>query len=188
MTTNTRTLVQQARMNELSGKHAHSKLLKKPLFITKFSEILCIAIPIVYFLPSEIVTSYLGGQRVGAVLAVLLLIVSIVRHIFRWDDNLVGHRTYMAKNHRSASRALEILTDQNATEEEALEYLRGQSDSTIEEMSLFEGIPEKVQQYAYRMALKEFSPAQISYAICANCKKSVWSFKKGSCQLCGGNG
>lgn len=111
-----------------------------------------------------------------------------MRHIFRWDDNLVGHRTYMAKNHRSASRALEILNNPNATEEEAQEYLRGQADLSIEEMSLFEDMPDRIRQFAYRSALKEFLPAQISHAICSNCTKSVWNFKKGDCQLCGGNG
>lgn len=74
LTPNTRTVVSQARMNELSGKYAHSQLLKTPLLLTKISEILCIVIPIVYFLPSDVVRTYVGGDNAAAILSVILLI------------------------------------------------------------------------------------------------------------------
>jgi mobilome CxxCx(11)CxxC protein len=188
MTDQTRRSVEQARMDELSGKYAHSQLLKMPRLLTKASEALCILIPIVYFMPSDLVKAYLGGDRAAAVLAVLLLALSITRNIFRWDDALISHRTFMAKSLVSASRALEILNNPDATEEEAREYLRGQAIQSTEEMALFENMPIDVRQYSYREALKEVIPGEIDHAICHKCKKSVWDFKNGACQLCGGNG
>lgn len=188
MTPATRNSVAQARMNELSGKYAHSRLLKAPRLFTKISEALCIVIPIIYFLPSDLTKNYMGGDKAAAVLSVLLLVLSVVRNILRWDDNLINHRTFMAKSFRLANRASEILHNPNSTEEEAQEYLRSHADQSTEEMSLLENMPNDIKKYSYREALKEFFPGQIQHAVCSNCKRSVWDFKKGKCQLCGGNG
>jgi mobilome CxxCx(11)CxxC protein len=188
MTEPTRAAVFQARMDELAGKYAHQKLVRFPRVSTRLAEILCIAIPIAYYAPKSMVDKYLGGEGAAAILAVILLLISIIRQVSRWDDNLVSHRVLMAKAHRAANRALEILNDPNVTEEEAQEFLRSSADQSIEEIALFEQITPKIKQYAYREALKQIIPSKIDHAICANCSNSVWNFKKGNCQLCGGNG
>lgn len=188
ITPQTRNAVNQARMNELSGKYAHLKLVKFPRIATRVSEILCIIIPILYFSPKSMVDNYLGGEFLSAILSIILLILSVVRHICRWDDNLISHRILIAKSVRSANRALEILNSQTATEEEAQEFLRSSADQSVEEISLFEGIDIETKQYAYREALKEIIPSQTNHAACPMCNQSVWKFVKGNCQLCGGNG
>jgi len=179
----------QVRLDELSAKFIHQRLLRVPQWGVRIVDILTLIVPILYMAPKLIWTDQQALAVIGVIdtiMFVVLLASAITRKAFGWDDYLQGHRTAVTKNIRTSNQALELLTDRNASDDAARWFLRLAKEPDAAEERLLEGATSSQKQAAYRQALKEFFPASAE-AKCQVCGASVWHHIKGTCQACGGS-
>ena len=180
--------IQQVRLNELSGKYVHQRLIRAPVRGARLVDVLTFGVPILYFAPKLIWTEPPQLEVINIVdviLSVCLLAAAVLRKVLHWDEAIQGHRSAISKNTRTANQAQELLSDEHATDDAAKWFLRLAKEPDPEEDRLLENVCDKLMHQAYRSALKEFAPSSAE-ARCQVCGSSIWHHKSGPCQACGG--
>lgn len=180
--------LQQVRLNGLCAKHIHRKLLAVPWWGKLFVDITTFLVPIIFFAPKMIWNQPEYQKMLSTsdiLITVALLVLSATSKTLDWEGLLTSHRSLISKNIRMSNQALELLIDDNATDEAAKWFLRLAKEPDLEEQTLFEGVKDKMKQKAYRESLKEYSPSNAD-ATCQVCGMSVWKYEPGNCSACGG--
>jgi mobilome CxxCx(11)CxxC protein len=185
--TDTVARLKQIRMDELCGKYAHLARYNRLRRWGTVVDGLAIIVPILYFAPRLLAAGSPEEKVVQAIdtlLSVVLLALTVLKLLLRWDDEKQAHLTCIEKNSRLAAEASSLLVDANATEGSAAGFIRSASAPDRAETELLAGVDAEQKRRCYREGLKEFTPGSRD-AHCPVCRASVFVFKPGECQVCG---
>jgi mobilome CxxCx(11)CxxC protein len=105
--------------------------------------------------------------------------------VYRWQERAQEHSKLLGENISLAGQADNLLSElSNLSSESARLFLVLAQRSEKEDRAALGEPSASDKQFAYREALKEFQPGNVS-VVCPRCNSSPWSFTPGPCQLCG---
>jgi mobilome CxxCx(11)CxxC protein len=173
----------QTKLDALSAKHLHVKRLTWLHKWNKLVDVLAIAVPTVYFAFRFIAKGTGAGPYVEIlweILAALLLVLTILKVGFSWQEHAQTHSKLLGENISLAGQANNLLAERQTVSPEGarLFFVLAQTIESADR-ELLGQVPEEDKQWAYREGLKELK------VDCTRCKSSPWEFIKGSCQQCG---
>lgn len=178
----------QAKMDALCARNVHTGRLNRLRKCILLKEGVALVLPIVFFTVVMISDQNATAQRtmraVGIVLSSLLLILGIVKVLGQWEDKVRAHIKGVSENIVLKNEADTVLSDPGSTEERAEYFLRLAETVEKPDSEVLANRSENERKRAYRDALKEIRPGDPS-PTCPKCGANPWSFKKGSCGLCG---
>jgi mobilome CxxCx(11)CxxC protein len=173
----------QTKLDAISAKHLHVKRLDWLRKWNKLVDFLAIAVPAIYFTFRILAKGTAAGpfiEHIWEVLAGFLLVLTILKVAYGWQERAQKHGTLLGENIGLAGQAGNLLSERQTVSPESarLFFLLAES---IEgnDRELFGRLSEEDRKYAYREGLKELK------VDCTRCKSSPWEFIPGSCQQCG---
>ncbi|WP_338804361.1 mobilome CxxCx(11)CxxC protein [Xenorhabdus griffiniae] len=176
--------VLQTRTNALVAEYIYTKKLKRigNLSITITS--LTIIVPVLFTSATLVakgtpIESYMNIASV--ILSAILVSLSIFSLIFRVDQKREDYLISRRLNIDVSSDALECLEKNDSELEWFYKYTAKMDSRDLENIG---DMSCKEKQNAYRYSLKKLFPGRAN-TVCACCEASPFSFKKGSCQVCG---
>lgn len=183
----TRERITQSRLSALMAVFLHKKRIwrfrRKGLWV----EFLAIAVPVFYIVPRFLLKGRPEAERVEVVwelLAASLLVATILKTVYRWQDRETRHSVMSRQNEDMALEALEMLAREAIAGEVLAQFFKRVADINKEDRELFLDATQKEDQKAYREALKQLHPGVTT--LCSKCSADPWKFKKGACAACGG--
>jgi mobilome CxxCx(11)CxxC protein len=178
--------IRQQKLNALASVYLHtkriSKLRKKNLLV----EFLSLAVPAFYIVPRFLAkgTNLSSAiEVIGEILAAILLVLALLKLVYKWQDDEIRHSIMLRKNADIALEADQLLTRENINIATVEQFLRRVQDVDDEDNDLLLDATKQEEREAYREALKKFEGR---LAICPVCGANPWHFKQGSCDACGG--
>jgi mobilome CxxCx(11)CxxC protein len=180
-------LIRQKRMDALATKQLHGKYLSVLNRRNFLVDIFALGVPILYF-PIRYAAK---GLPIGTFvetfwegLAAILIFLAVIKIVFRWQDKAIRHSKLSGENISIASHADQLLLNIDTTSLESFQwFIRLADDLEKEDRELIGQAKTPDKQWAYREALKEFTPS--STELCPECGANPWNFNPGTCQLCG---
>lgn len=183
----TKTLLQK-KMDTLCAKHLHEIYLA-PLRKWSYAiDALAIAVPGL-LLTARLLTKGLAcGNYVDVlaeVAAAVLLALAIIKIVYGWQDKIITHSRLRDENIALGTQADALIRKGPAATSDSVNMFLLLLDRSEQADRDACGVPrEALKQRAYREALKEVDPGSTE-TNCPYCKASPWSYKAGSCQVCG---
>ncbi len=178
----------QQRLQALVAVHLHRKYISILRRRNLLVEFLTIAVPTFYIVPRFILKGTASAPVIEVaweLLASILLILAILRVVFKWQDREVRHTFMSYKNAEVAQEASQFLSKAFISSETVEQFLKRIADYDAHDNDdLLLGTPAKEDQEAFRKALKELVPG--STKLCPKCGADPWIYQKGSCEACGG--
>lgn len=178
----------QQRLQALVAVHLHRKyinLLRRRNLLVEF---LTIAVPTFYIIPRFLVKGTTSAPVIEVaweLLAAILLVLAILKIVFKWQDREVKHTFMSYKNAEVAQEASQFLNKPSISNEVVEQFLKRITDYDAHDNDdLLLGTPAKADQEAFRKALKELVPGATT--LCPKCGADPWIYEKGSCEACGG--
>lgn len=176
------------RIKALTAKHLHYirlNLLRRASLVVDF---LALGVPTFYF-AIRFVAKGTDAQFITEIiwelLAATLLVLTLMKLAFRWEDRLEKHTRLMAENNALAAKAKQLLDFKTRVSRREYEDFVGQATKLEDDDHVALGdVPLKQRQRAYRDAIKEFALTKED-AKCPICNASVYTVYPGSCQTCG---
>jgi mobilome CxxCx(11)CxxC protein len=179
--------IYQRRMDALATKHLHEYRCSSLNKLNLFVDLLAIGVPVLYLPVRYLAKGTSMGSLVESaweILAGILLVLVIIKIIWRWQDKAAQHSKLIGENISLATQAEQLLNNASTTTVDSAQWFLVIADNLEKaDMESFGRIKNKDRQCAYREALKEFSPGLTT--ACPECGASPWHYKPGSCQLCG---
>jgi mobilome CxxCx(11)CxxC protein len=183
----TKNKVTQIKLNALAAKHLHVKCRETFNTYNQNVDFLGIAVPTFYFAFRYLAksTQYEGlVEGVWGILAAILAVATIAKMVYHWPDKAQRHSELLGENISLVGQANDLLREENISQESLRLFSLLDEKLEREDLSLLGRIDDEDRQMAYRSALKELNPGDIS-VVCPSCKSSPWRFTAGSCQVCG---
>lgn len=176
--------VEQKKLDSLVAKYLHHKKLGVLNVWCMVIDFVAVAVPILYFVVRYQAkgTDYAAlAEFVWEILAVLLLVMTVFKNIWKLQEKAQNHSKLMGENISITGLADNLLSQpetiaQNYPMFSHLVQKNEEDDRNILNPS------DKDKKWAYREALKEFGG---KYIKCPICNASPWNFSPGSCQSCG---
>lgn len=179
--------IYQKRIDALSAKHLHERRLALFTRWNLMVDFLAIAVPILYFPIRYLAKGTSNGiwaETGWEIFAAILLVAAVAKIIWKWQDRAVQHSKLLGENITLASQAEHLLHNSKTTSSDSADWFFFVADNLEHaDREALGKIQVKEKQFAYREALKEFSPGSITF--CPVCGASPWKYKPGSCQACG---
>lgn len=178
--------IRQKKMDCLATKHLH---IWRRIQLNKYSQLvdaLGLAVPAIYFAFRYLAKGTNFEKRVESiweVLAALLLVSTILKIVYKWQEKAQEHSKLMGENISLAGQADNLLME-TAQAESAQMFLVLARKLETEDRDVLGSPSVEKKQAAYREALKEVHPGN-ALTVCPVCKSSPWKFVPGSCQACG---
>lgn len=179
--------IRQKKLDQLAAKHVHGRRQTRLNRWSLGVDFVALAVPVFYFVPRLLAkgTQYEGAvEIVWELLAAILLVLVIVKMVWRWNEKGQKHSTLLGENISLVTHADRLLNDQNASKERVDFFLELADRSEREDRELVGELKDKERQDSYREALKELEPGN-TQVLCPVCGASPWHFTKGTCQACG---
>jgi len=178
--------IRQQKLNALAAIYLHERRIAKLRSKSLLVEFLSLAVPVFYIVPRFLakgtsVASYI--EFFGEILAAILLVLAILKLVYKWQDDEIRHSIMLRRNADISLEADRLLTRKNTNDAIVEQFLRRVKDVDDEDNDLLLDATKKEERTAYREALKK---SEGKLAICPVCGANPWSFKKGSCDACGG--
>jgi mobilome CxxCx(11)CxxC protein len=181
------TKIQQEKLNALVAIQLHKKQISILQKINRISECLCIAVPAFYLTPRLLAkeTSLEADINFfGEILAAILLILTIIKLVNKWQDNEFKHTSMSQRNDDIAYEADRLLGSTTASTEAVEQFLKRVQDVNAEDAALLINTKKDEKHTAYREALKKLGSS--TPILCPICNSDPWKFTAGTCQACGG--
>jgi mobilome CxxCx(11)CxxC protein len=179
--------VRRKKQNALVAIYLHKQQIHNLQQRNRFVDFLSIAVPASYFFPRFLSKGTTFAEFIGILgdsLAVILLILAILKIVYKWQDNEVKHAVMSRRNADTVYESERLLASKTASIEVVEQFLRRVQDIDDEDEALLTGTKEVDKQKAYRDALKRFGDNTVTP--CPICGADPWKFMKGNCQACGG--
>jgi mobilome CxxCx(11)CxxC protein len=178
--------IRQQRLNALVSVHLHENRIGKLRQRNLLIEFLSLAVPTFYVVPRFLskgtaIAAYV--EVIGEILAAILLVLSILKLVYRWGDSEIRHSIILRRNTDIILEANQLLVKDEINSDIVEQFLRRVKDIDDEDHDLLHDSTKKEEQEAYREALKK---SEGKLAICPVCGSNLWYFKKGLCDACGG--
>jgi mobilome CxxCx(11)CxxC protein len=178
--------IRQKKLDNLAAKYTHARRISKLNTLQRLVDFFAIGVPILYIPVRYLAKGTASSDRVEMaweLLAALLVLLVVLKIVFRWQDSAELHTKLMGENISLARQADELLRAGDVVTDQSISFfLHLAEKSDKEDLELVGVLPPKDKQFAYREALKEFNPHDPR---CPQCNASAWKFKNGDCQLCG---
>ena len=180
--------IRQKRHDSLSAKHLHIKLLGKLNRYQHLVDFLAIAVPVIY-----VPVRYLAKstdyaffvETAWEILAALLVVCTVLKIVYGWQDRSQICKQLLGENISLVGQADQLLNAGTSPSPEGSRLFLVLTEKSEKADRELLGEPSaKDKRFAYREALKEAQPGN-SATVCPHCGSSPWSYKRGSCQLCG---
>lgn len=181
------TAIRQKKLDSLCAKHLHTKAIGELTKLTRLVDTLAIAVPILYAVPRFVAkdTPYAATiEIIWDTLAAALVVLTLIKLTYHWEDRIKKHSSLLGENISLVRQADDLLLSTGVPDTAQL-FLRLAEKSEVADRESIGERPQEEKYFAYREALKEFEPGNVS-VVCPNCGASPWNFTAGSCQLCGG--
>jgi mobilome CxxCx(11)CxxC protein len=179
--------IRQRKLDALVAIELHKNQIRNLQKKNRLIEALSIAVPTFYLTPRLLAkgTSFANFiDFVGEILAAILLVLSILKLVNKWQDDEIKHAIMSQRNADIAYEADRLLESQAANLEVVNQFLRRIKDVDAEDEALLLNIKGVDKKKAYRDALKKFRPT--TSTPCPICGADPWKFSPGNCQACGG--
>ncbi|MCI4627116.1 MAG: hypothetical protein L3V56_14305, partial [Candidatus Magnetoovum sp. WYHC-5] len=167
--------------------HLHQKYIRKYEKGNLLIEFLTLSVPIFYVAPRYILKGTDWSYYIEIVwefLAVSLLVLAILKSVYRWYDRQISH-TIMARKNEDVIRETDRLIANEKISNETFDVFHMLvKDFDAEDKRLLNNALNKDKQEANRFALKNLKPGTVTS--CTICGANPWVFRKGSCDACGG--
>jgi len=175
------------RMDALTAKHLHHGRLSRRRKASLIVDFLAVGVPVLYFafrFTAKGTRAQEVTEFIWEFLAAALSVLAILKLSFRWEDYIEKHSKLMAENNWLAVKARKLLDAANSAQRKDYDQFIEQAlELEDEDRRALGDVPEQKKQRAYREALKDFDPDGPAH--CPVCGSSAYSFKPGSCQVCG---
>lgn len=105
--------IRQKKLDSLAAKHLHVKALESLNFGIQIVDYLAVCVPVLYFAIRYLAkgTPYDGIAETGwEILAAILLALTLLKIVFRWQDKAQIHSTLLGENIALVGLADELLT------------------------------------------------------------------------------
>jgi mobilome CxxCx(11)CxxC protein len=179
--------IRQQKLNALTAMQLHKNQISTLQQRNRLVESLSIAVSAFYLTPRLLAkgTSFANiVDNIGEILAAILLVLTILKLINKWQDDEIRHEIMLRRN-RDIVYEADRLLERPTTNREVLEqFLRRVKDVDDEDQFLLLNIKRVEKQKAYRDALKEFGSS--TSTPCPICGADPWTFTPGRCEACGG--
>lgn len=180
-------IIRQRRMDALTTKYLHGRILALLNRRNLLVDILALGVPILYFPIRYLAKGYPIGSIVEIfweIFAAILIFLAFLKIILRWQDQAERHSKLIGENISLASQADQLMLNYATASSDSVQWFITLADNLEKTDRELLGQPKtKDRQWAYREALKEFTPS--STEPCPECGATPWNFTPGSCQLCG---
>lgn len=179
--------LRQIKLDTLSAIYLHSRRLQRLQQRNLLVEFLAIAVPVFYIVPRYLLKGTfiaLYVDNFGELLAVGLLILSILKVVYRWQERAIRHSVMMQRNQDIQLEADLLLGKKHISQEVSHQFQRRVADVDAEDRELLADVTKEEDQAAYRYALKNLTPGVTT--CCMKCSADPWRFQAGACLVCGG--
>lgn len=171
----------------MAAKHLHVWSLGNLRALNQSVDFLALAVPILFF-PLRFLTKGTDIEHrteyAWEALAAILLVMVVLKLTFKWQEKIEEHSKLLGENLSLVHLADSLLSASSvSTESGNLFLLMASKLEQADRESLGKSSATK-KQSAYREALKEWNPGDVSTA-CPKCNASPWEYFPGNCQLCG---
>ena len=177
----------QSRMNALSAIDLHRARVMRWRRAGTLVEFLTIAVPITYFVPKILASQTQWESALEStweILAALLLIMTILKSVYRWRDKEIRHSIASRINEDVSREARRLLDSDDLSAGQHEQFLKRVSMANNEDRDLLLGVSADEEKRAYRFALKHANPNMST--LCPKCGADPWIFVPGDCAACGG--
>lgn len=174
----------QIRSDSLSAEYIYTDKINKIEVISVTSNTLTIIVPILFSGALLIAKGTKHEEMLNIIsiaLSAILLSIVIFSLIFRIEQKKENYLIGRRSNTYIANEALRLIELENLDLTWFFNYVNEMDSKDKENIGK---ISENLKKEAYRNTLERIQPGQ-SDVICPICKKSPFSYKKGSCQVCG---
>lgn len=172
----------------LVDKHIYDRRLAHARWKSRAVDFLALGTPVLYFalrLTAKGTPSQHAVEIGWEFLATLLIVLSLFKLIFQWDDYAAKYLRQLDANTRLANRTRNLIDRAASISRKEYEIFvdeAGQIEK--EDRDVLGVVSKREEQRAYREALKEMDPA--GEARCPECGTSARAtFRKGDCPACG---
>lgn len=179
--------LRQNKLEALCAIYLHSKRLQRLQQRNLLVEFLAIAVPVFYIVPRYLLkgTSFAPYvDNFGELLAVSLLVLAILKVVYRWQERAISHSVMMQRNQDIKLEADLLLSKKNINQEVSQQFQRRVADVDAEDGELLADVTKEEDQAAYRYALKNLTPGVTT--CCMKCGADPWLHQAGACLVCGG--
>ncbi|MCI1006494.1 mobilome CxxCx(11)CxxC protein [Herbaspirillum sp. C7C8] len=174
----------QARTDALAAEYIYAEKLRDLGYVSTSITILTVIVPII-FSAALLITK--GGPYevqfniASILLSAVLLSVSILSLILKLEQKRESYLIGRRSNIYVSSEALKLLGKDEAELEWFYTYL---AEMDAKDQENIGQVSDGFKQKAYRHSLKKLMPGQTDI-VCSICSASPFTFKAGTCQLCG---
>jgi len=179
--------LRQIKLNALSAIYLHEKRLQRLQQHNLLIEFLTIAVPVFYIIPRYLLKGTLTAPYAdgfGELLAASLLILAILKVVYKWQDREIKHSVMVRRNQDIKLEVELLLTKKSISQEVSNQFMKRVANVDTEDGELFLDVTKEEDQAAYRYALKNLTPGITT--CCMKCGADPWHFQPGTCLVCGG--
>jgi mobilome CxxCx(11)CxxC protein len=179
--------IKQQKLNCLAAKRLH--IMKRAVLNrwSQFVDFLGLGVPLIYF-PIRYITKDSTPESWAQIswefLAGVLSVLALLKMAYRWQEKIQKHSELLGENISLVGQADRLITSPSVSQESANFFLLMAEKSEKADWDALGPPSEKDRQFAYREALKELEPGDVS-VVCPICNSSPFKFTSGSCQVCG---
>ena len=169
-------------------KHLYQQRLAVARWKSRAVDFLALSTPTLYFalrFTAKGTSAQAAVEICWEFLAAVLLALTILKLVFRWDDYVASYLEQLGANTRLANQAQNLLDRAALTARQEYEHFIAEAGQLEkEDRAVLGHVFQREEQRAYREALKELDPT--GAARCPECGVSARApFRRGACPACG---